>query len=191
MRVRFLHEVPNKMKVIFLDIDGVLNSTRSYLGGKARHRKTDEDIVDHVKHDIDPVAIDLINFLRRYTDAEIVVSSSHRLDFQWDGNTRGLDSYMRTLGIDPILDATAYLPNCMRGEEIELWLREHPGVTRYVIIDDSGDMLPSQMDSFVQTDPSVGFTDKDFYKATRILGYEHEEDSGYDYSGFRFNVSPC
>lgn len=179
------------MKVIFLDIDGVLNSTRSYLGGKARRRHTNEDIVDHVKHDLDPVAVDLINVLRRHASAEIVVSSSHRLDFQWDRSIYGLSNYMKALGVDTILDSTAYLPNCMRGEEIELWLREHPEVTRYVIIDDSGDMLPGQMDNFVQTDPSVGFTDKDFYKATRILGCANEEDSSCDYTSLKFNVGPC
>lgn len=179
------------MKVIFLDIDGVLNSTRSYLAGQARPRKKNEDMLEHVKHDIDQVAVDLINFLRRYTQAEIVVSSSHRIMFRGETSPVPFSEYMKALGVDTIIGVTAYLPNCMRGEEIELWLREHPECTRYVIIDDSGDMLPGQMDCFVQTDPSIGFSDKDFYKATRILGCAHEEDFSGDYSSFRFNVSPC
>ena len=34
-----------------------------------------------------------------------------------------------------------YLPKRSRGEQILLWLRKHPRVTRYVVIDDDDDQL--------------------------------------------------
>jgi hypothetical protein len=37
-----------------------------------------------------------------------------------------------------------------RGHEIELWLKMHPEVSNYVIIDDYNDMLDNQVVNFVR-----------------------------------------
>lgn len=164
------------MKIVFLDIDGVLNSDRSTLGAQARHRGANPTLSQYVKHDIDPVAVDLVNYLCQITEAWIVVSSSHRLDFYEDGefDMKSLKKYMSDLGISPryIMDCIPYMPSHLRGEEIDTWLtsnRFDTEIDSYVILDDSSDMLPDQDLNFVHTDPKIGFSVDDYYAACKIL----------------------
>ena len=70
------------MKVIFLDIDGVLNSeqfwenrTQSFRYTAALNEGKTKDQV-RVIANIDPQAVALLNQLVKQTDAEIVVSST-------------------------------------------------------------------------------------------------------------------
>lgn len=56
-----------------------------------------------------------------------------------------------------------------RGAEIQAWLDAHPEVTKYVIIDDQSDMLPSQMNNFVKVNQWYGLTMQDANKAINIL----------------------
>jgi hypothetical protein len=44
-----------------------------------------------------------------------------------------------------------YYDQIDRGHEIELWLKMHPEVSNYVIIDDDNDMLDNQRANFVRT----------------------------------------
>ena len=67
-----------------------------------------------------------------------------------------------------ILGRTSDFYGKPRGAEIQAYLDEHPEITYYIIIDDDSDLLPEQMNHFIQTDYRVGFNLKDFEKFEKI-----------------------
>jgi hypothetical protein len=171
------------MKILFLDVDGVLNSERSFLAGGPRIRAYEQQNPDdpyYVKITtctIDPIAVDLVNRVCRELDVQIVVSSTHRQHFP-DGPAKlmQMKAYFEQLGIhgEFIIDWTPKL-NTIRGIEIQDWLNRHPEVTHYVILDDSSDMLPEQMEYFVHCDGGLGVSAQNYRDMTRLFG---REDSG-------------
>lgn len=146
------------MKVLFLDIDGVLNSMRTAIAnGGFPH--------DFSKPgQFDMTAIGLIRKLCVETDTKIVLSSTWRI----------LDHYLDCglyLNL-PIIDATPVC-NSFRGHEIKAWLDMHPEVSQYAIVDDDDDMLEEQKPFFVNTNVEEGLMYKDYKQLRAILG-------GYD-----------
>lgn len=143
------------MKILFLDIDGVLNSTRTCVafGGYPME-------LYHLEA-FDQVAIRLIRRLCDSAGVQVVLSSAWRLthDFKDVGKTLEL----------PIIDRTPSLCGA-RGLEINAWLAAHPGVEQYAIIDDDPDMLPSQQNNFVQTSHQEGMNFADYQKLCAIFG---------------------
>jgi hypothetical protein len=112
---------------------------------------------------IDPNAVKLINCIIAMTNAEIVVSSTWRSD--WN-----IPYLLRYAGlIRPIYGITPLSKDRHRGREIKEWLDEHPEVTNYVIIDDDNDMLEEQEPHFVQTSWYEGINDYNVEKAIEIL----------------------
>lgn len=115
-------------KIIFLDIDGVMNCVN--------HRKQHPEDFGKM-YGIDQEHVAILNDLVEKTGAEIVLSSVWRLD----------DNYkevMKENGIT-VIGRTEYLGGMIRGEEIDLWLAEKgKDVEVYAIIDDDSDMLPFQ-----------------------------------------------
>jgi hypothetical protein len=108
------------MKVIFLDIDGVLNCSKTPNPRKFPY------VVDK------RLLIRLQKLIDR-TGAKVVLSSSWRLD------PIGLFAAKRW-GV-PFIDVSPDKPKSPRCKEILNWLSEHPRVTRYAIIDDEDDEL--------------------------------------------------
>lgn len=153
------------MKVIFLDIDGVLNSNRTIhaFGGMPQSLKPKEF------KKFDPVAIALVKRLCREAGAKVVISSSWRKREAW-----------QTIGAVfklPVIDATPIFPGDEkpgvernRGKEVALFLSVHPSIKTYVIIDDNDDYLEQQKQFRVLVDRNRGFSLGDFYKALKILG---------------------
>jgi len=133
------------MKIIFLDIDGVLNvySHDHDRFGSQFHAH----LVDNLRNIIDS------------TGAKIVISSTWRFDGldrmkeMWD--VRGLPGEV----IDITVDCNDLVNSGMfefyeqveRGHEIQHWLDNHSGIESYVILDDDNDMLTSQRDNFIRT----------------------------------------
>jgi len=131
------------MKVIFLDIDGVLNVRRH---GRDRFGSLfHSQFVKNLKQ------------LIIKTNAKIVISSSWRFN--------GLDEMQKmwierelpgeVIGITPFTaqyeatESASFMDRCKRGCEIREWLKTHP-VDSYVILDDDNDMLQSQQSNFVR-----------------------------------------
>lgn len=146
------------MKIIFLDVDGVLNSNRTVLacGGYPQE----------LAHQgaFDQIAIGMLQALcRADKDVKIVLSSAWRLfnKFEAVGVAFGL----------PIIDRTPALP-FTRGHEIQQWLDAHPEVEAYVIVDDDPDMLEAQAPNFVRTDACEGFSYSDYCKVCEILNVD-------------------
>lgn len=83
------------MKIIFLDIDGVLNSEKFY---EKRHRCYEKGIpfaVNWPFSDIDPDSVDILNKVIKATNARIVMSSTWRLGETVDT----LTNILHTVGV--------------------------------------------------------------------------------------------
>ena len=134
------------MRVIFLDIDGVLNSTRTCIatGGYPGEELADKDLAR-----FDWIVIGLIRRLCESSGIQIVLSSSWRIlvDIKKLADALGL----------PIIDKTPVLA-ASRGHEIAKWLAERPEVEQWAIIDDDSDMLDGQRSRFVRTDGHEGYS---------------------------------
>lgn len=152
------------MKVLFLDIDGVLNSQRSCVafGGYPFQ-------VDKHRGMFDEVAVQLIAGIVRTSGAKVVLSSSWRHGTEWVGIGPALEM--------PIIDRTPSFTG-ERGREIQHWLNAHPEVESYAIVDDDGDMLPEQTPFFVHTSGFEGFTWKDAQKLCSLLGIDIYDVNG-------------
>lgn len=147
-----------KIKVIFLDIDGVLKK----ISGKG----------------FDIKSISNLNELIEKTDAKIVISSRWRIN--------GIDyvkNKLSNLIVGEIIDVTPLLKidkkfeaegvEIPRGSEIKEWIRKYTTVDKYVdnyvIIDDSTDILYSQISRYVHVNQTKGFDDKCLKEAIKIL----------------------
>lgn len=117
------------MKVLFLDIDGVVNCKtttqrhRGYIG-------------------IDPYMAFLVGRIVEATDAKVVLSSSWR--YFEDGRAEVERQVVKCIDVTPNLPISGGVEACERGNEIQAWLTEHPEVERYAILDDDSDFLPDQ-----------------------------------------------
>lgn len=115
------------MKVIFLDIDGVLNSV-----AYDRERTTKEG-------NIDVSRLPLVKQIVDATDAKIVLSSTWRIHWEaeetlCDSIGKALNHTFQMAGLS-IADKTPVLSH-NRQQEILSWLQKHPQVQNYVILDD-------------------------------------------------------
>jgi len=139
------------VRVLFLDVDGVLNSDRFASEGP----EAPEGEGWWGPSALDPRALELLRRLVHEARCEVVVSSTWRLN-----HTRAELSTL--LGVE-VLDVTPRLhrtPDGMprsRGDEIRAWLEAHPEVEVWVAVDDD----PVDVASFVRTDPEVGLTEAD------------------------------
>lgn len=143
------------MKVLFLDYDGVIN----YF---TEHYSTPVKMVGDILTMAEPELVYRVNLIQDRTGCEIVLSSSWRHQPDWR-------EAMKASGIfKPLLDRTPRYSSATkygiesdmlcRGHNIQDWLDEHPEVTRYAILDDSSDMLASQLPNFFRTDVTKGLT---------------------------------
>jgi hypothetical protein len=149
--------------IIFLDIDGVLNSVDFF-----KHRRNKDE--DRFESDIDPRTIEWLNdFLGE--DGLVVVSSTWRLSH----TKEQLQTILEKRGFTgKIIGCTVNLNlSYGRGLEIKKWIGdnidESSDFNRYVIFDDSSDFLLEQQEHFFQTDNWFGVSPNTFYKAKRFL----------------------
>ncbi len=163
-------------KILFLDIDGVLNTERQHDYCVERGIAP----VDGFSYSFDPEAVANLTRIVEQTGADIVLSSSWKywglsaMQNMWAN--RGLpgkiiDITPDTVSDDMLLsvDLDMMLP-AVKGSEIKEWLAiSGSQVTRYAILDDQFDMLPEQQPNFVQTDPRVGITGEDANSVIAIL----------------------
>lgn len=126
------------MRILFLDIDGVLNSTQAKRRGTCDFHCT-----------FCPIAVKNLNqLLSDLPDLNIVISSSWRFGHDLDrvNPTTGrpsLKSIFKDNGIDAerIIDYTPMrFSERPRGYEIQEWLDGHL-VTKFAIVDDNSDMV--------------------------------------------------
>ena len=158
------------MKIIFLDIDGVMKSHASTI---RNGRDFGMDVTLHPEH------VEALNFILEHTDARIVVSSTWR----WGFSVTELKEMFSRSGVHYkyVISKTPTTEDMFRGDEVDMWLETAPqdafiyhgvelDVESYVILDDDDDFDGVQKAKhFVQTDARYGLTHVEALKAIEIL----------------------
>jgi hypothetical protein len=127
-----------QMKLIFLDVDGVLNTMKSITQA--------QDI-----HHIEPSCLNNLKRIVDETDAQIVISSS------WRFHADGMDvlySKLESVGLkNRVIGSTPYVHG-PRGREILKWLQDNNHTeAKYVVLDD--DMIHRDYKGDGEADPSL------------------------------------
>lgn len=174
------------MKVLFLDIDGVLNSEnwfayRIYCVKNNMFNilmnfvDTNDRNIKQKLTMLDDRAIANLNRIIEETGCKVVLSSSWRSPNESENIFTQYLLKLKGFKYD-FYDVTPRLWfedfSTRRGEEIQLWMNkesEKNEIESYVILDDDSDMLPEQMNNFIHIDGQVGLTDKDVFRAIEIL----------------------
>jgi len=166
------------MKVLFLDIDGVLNSRTFYLQKVGTPDGRDLLAFD-VEH-FDPRAVDLLNGVISHTDALVVISSAWRLIH----SPGAISRMLRQKGFHGrVIDRTpggcdAFNAYGARGRnnEIRLWLDGAREVESFAIVDDDHDAGVGYAPYFVQTEFETGLTETHAEKLIKILMRESDDE---------------
>lgn len=131
------------MKVLFLDIDGVVNKQENFNPANGR-----------TLYPIDRYCAFLVGRIQIQTDCEVVLSSS------WRHHPDAIKEVEKN--IVKILDITPTISS-MRGDEINLWFTSEKhgskyNVERYAILDDDSDFYDDQ--PLFKTTFKEGLTDE-------------------------------
>ena len=161
------------LKVLFLDLDGVLNTHKWW-----RERPPKHPEMTKFERDISPYNIGILNEVLAATGAKVVVSSTWRKNFTLKQLQEGLASVGFTgeiIDVTPDLSGapkpSGYLWSARaRGDEIEQWLSKM-GDPRpvFAIVDDDGDM-GEHKPRLVQTDHEDGLTEVIAVRLIAMLG---------------------
>lgn len=161
-------------KVLFLDIDGVLNS--NFWNDSHRTEISDGTLIDEEK-------IKLLAVLVKETGAEIILHSGWR--FWFDAECKPLCTQAAKLaellakenlyisGVTPDLTTEEIRKtkkfSLVKADEILLWLSLHNNVTGWVVLDDL-DLHNAQVKRHqLKTDPTIGLTLADVKQAVKLL----------------------
>jgi HAD domain in Swiss Army Knife RNA repair proteins len=142
------------MKILFLDFDGPLNIWPNPSRTGTFHK---------------PACMNLEMLLNRVPGLKVVVSSSWR--------TFGLAAVkdiLKSNGIDPrkVIDVTgdenSVDPNNRRGHQVECWLKRHPEVQQFAIVDDDAHFTTLK-NKLVKTNRYIGLTQANVEKLIELL----------------------
>ena len=128
------------MKVLFLDIGGVVNKRENY----DRSKNTGP-------YPIDSYCAFLVGRIQLQTGCEVVLSSS------WRHHPEGVQNVSER--VVRLLDKTPYLPG-IRGDEVQAWLDKYPEFDKYAILDDDMDFYVYQAPHYFKTRFEDGLTDE-------------------------------
>lgn len=174
------------MKIIFLDIDGVLNSYQEWVPVAERMKS---DLVWDL-HDLTPKYIERLNEIIEKTDAKIVISSSWRLQY----SPHEIEDMLIFRGfkgsvIDeiPLIAESGWMEqkprlekielngviNADRGDEIQYWLN-HNQVSNFIILDDIDydNVIKYFYSHFIHIKKGTGILPQHVEKACRKLNIE-------------------
>ncbi len=168
------------MKVIFLDIDGVLNNAKNFLHAVL---KVSGDLVQ--RGQFDPDCVRALNSITEQSGANLVLASTWRLGMPF----KTMRKILRQQGVGGnLVDYTPYLTEPIpgidrfptedgsyqpvrqltRGKEIQAWLDGVEQVDNFVILDDDSDMDHLQ-DHLVRTVFEEGLRLEHVEKALALL----------------------
>ncbi len=130
------YSATKKMRIIFLDMDGVLN--------RANEGLVCQDLVDNFKNILSMV------------DVKVVLAST------WRQNPQAIQ-FIKTnicdiIDCTPIIQIEGFDDTQLRGLCISAWLKAHPETKRYAIIDDSAWVFDNQLANFFRTNGHIGLT---------------------------------
>ena len=145
-------------RILFLDIDGVLNSEEYYKNCNNSNENYSR---------FDPSSVSLIKSLIEEFSLKIVISSTWRYG--------AVDRLMHELKRNKLLNYlyhdwfTTVIHPAHRGTEIKLWLDLHPEVSDYVIIDDDDNILLEQNNNYVKTSLHSGMNTEHYNRVRAIF----------------------
>jgi len=166
-------------RIIFLDIDGVLNPVH-YMAALGRMWKESSGEIksqDDYGHLFFPHNCEALKKIINETGAKLVISSTWRLagiDVMknlWSER----DLAGEIIGVTPTETAVVksggaeFYDQVCRGMEIAHWIKVNDFKGSYVIIDDTHDMLSEQLPYFIDTKGNIGLTFKDADRAIDVL----------------------
>lgn len=151
------------MKVLFLDIDGVVNKQDNF-----------NPAIKNNLYPIDSYCAFLVGRIQLQTGCDVVLSSS------WRSHPEGVQNVSER--VVRLLDKTGYhkwdgvirhargrdWPHELRGDEINDWLAKHPEVDKYAILDDDSDFYDDQ--PLFKTTFKDGLTDEIAEQVIEYLG---------------------
>jgi hypothetical protein len=190
------------MKIIFLDIDGVLNCQDAYKSGECQYVTWLNDREEEEHHQaFCSWSKEWLNKLIEESGAKIVISSTWRrsgfafLNKVWE--IEGMKGEI--IGITPSFRGAIDGYTVPRGCEIQKWLKdngfhhinwsrksqdeiiEKSGIENYLIIDDDSDMLYCQRNNFLHVLPSPrnirGFDREHYVKGMQMLNWTVTEQT--------------
>lgn len=167
-------------KIIFLDIDGVLNNIQrcQWLHengargmGFGSWGDLDKGNITQKTVGWDPRNVEALWHIINETNADIVISSVWRKMT----SLASIRSFFKPFGDIPrIVGKTPTsqmipdgVPSKLRGDEVNFWLSQFPNITKWVCLDDDGDFHPEN--NLVKIDIEVGLTMEDAERAIEIL----------------------
>jgi hypothetical protein len=156
--------------IIFLDIDGVLNSAewsesrpmRALIPPRHAQEALDEERID-------PDCVERLRGVVQRTGARLVVTSTWR-------HRMGVSEFVRLFALygwseAPVIGVTPRITGLIRGDEVEAWLSNNDYTRPYVCVDDDADFRVGQ--PLVQTNPEVGMTSLDAELCVEVLTSTH------------------
>lgn len=160
--------------VIFLDIDGVLNS--NFCNDSHQKEISDGKLIDIEK-------IRLLAKLVKNTNAKIILHSGWKFwfDFNLEPTRKESENLSRLMqqeglvidGMTPDFSTEEIRKSkkfsLVKASEIMAWLAEHKEIDKWIVIDDL-DLHNSEVEAHqIKTDSSIGLTIVDIQKAEKIL----------------------
>lgn len=162
-----------KKKLIFLDVDGVLNPSTNII---MRHRKGQPTSSYHIKLPGDKIY--RLYKIVKATNAEIILSSSWRIGSDryrmiLSPAAKNLNNQLNNYGIN-ISDLTPLHNDRNRGDEIlhylTIFIKNNNYEPSYIIIDDDiGDLLKFHKGHIVHTNSTLGLQDEHVNIAINLL----------------------
>ncbi|ALY07029.1 hypothetical protein VmeM32_00038 [Vibrio phage vB_VmeM-32] len=153
------------IKIIFLDIDGVLNDDTN-----ESWNDVGDDYYPHSK-----TLVSNLNEIIRQTNAKLVLSSTWRLGLDLEQ----ISHLMKRIGIiGEFIGYTDSLssPYAVRGNEILKWILDNENIVgpryefkNYLILDDDCDMLYFQRNNFIHLNGQKGLTKEYIQQSIDIL----------------------
>lgn len=168
------------MRVIFLDIDGVLNGDKSLMLDDA----LDDDLILKLKTLVNKTGAKIIlssSWKFCFNPLRILMKNLSKYDLYLSGMTQNGVSveWLKSQGYTPTtkyldtredIDGNEYEVTTDRGAEIYKWLSDNPDVESFVIFDDEAfDIIRYFPNNFIKTNPRIGLTEENVEQAEKIL----------------------
>lgn len=177
------------MKIIFLDVDGVLNSDRTLY----EYASLEDDLIQNLKNIVDATNANIVlssswrcvpsamrDLIEKLTEYDLHLSGATpdevRLKYMLNKGFNPKEKYLDRNRLDPMTgERDDYVWD--RGAEIYYWLDHHTNIENFVILDDEDfDIAMYYPDNFVKTSFAVGLTKTDAEKAISILNRKEKEN---------------
>lgn len=165
------------MKVLFLDVDGVLNSTEDWIESKLLGHEHNSG----TRH-LSRAKLALLCMIIKHTGCRVVLSSTWRLHYSIEDFLEMLVAQAGPLSEkyfndEVFIGSTGNMRGFDRADEVFSYLVARPEVTSFCILDDNDQGFSTHYllkDKFVQTDKDhCGMSVDDAYNCITILGEQH------------------